>query len=70
MAKAIIEGAIKGGVLDASAIAIADPDQSSRDYFEQLGCVTSETASQLPEASCELLAVKPQIFEEVARDFA
>ena len=68
MAKAIIEGAISGCILEANSIAVADPDQSSRDYFEQLGCVTSETASQLPEASCELLAVKPQIFEEVARD--
>jgi len=68
MAKAIIEGAIAGGILDGSAVAIADPDQSSRTFFGQHGCVTVDTASQLPKSDCVLLAVKPQVFEEVAGD--
>ena len=68
MAKAIVGGAIRGGILNSCEIAIADPDQTSRDYFEELGCTTTASASDLPVASCTLLAVKPQVFELVAQD--
>jgi pyrroline-5-carboxylate reductase len=66
MARAIIDGAIDGGILDSSAIAIADPDQTSRIYFENQGCQTFESADALPHAPCVLLAVKPQVFESIA----
>ena len=66
MAKAIVQGAIEGGVLDGSEIAIADPDQASRDFFIKLGCIATESAQELPESSCTLLAVKPQIFNAIA----
>jgi pyrroline-5-carboxylate reductase len=68
MAKAIVTGAIDGGVLEGAAIAVADPDQDSRDFFELLGSMTFEEPSKLPKAAFVLLAVKPQVFEKVARD--
>ena len=67
MAKAIIEGAIRGGILKGDAIAVADPDQSSRDFFEQLGCFVYASSNELPFAKYVLLAVKPQIFDEVSQ---
>ena len=66
MARSIIAGAVDGNVLKSSDIAIADPDEVSRDYFSQLGCLTFESANDLPDAACVLLAVKPQVFELVA----
>jgi pyrroline-5-carboxylate reductase len=66
MARAIIDGAVHGNILDGNQIAIADPDEQSRMYFDSLGCATFADASDLPEADCFLLAVKPQIFENVA----
>jgi pyrroline-5-carboxylate reductase len=68
MAKAIIAGAIEGGVLDASMVAIADPDAGSRDFFEKLGCVAFTNAQALPPATFTLLAVKPQMFDAVSKD--
>jgi len=68
MAKAIIAGAVKGGIFEGNAIAVADPDQASRDYFQSLGCVTTEKASELPASPLVLLAVKPQVFDAIACD--
>lgn len=68
MARAIIEGAIAGGVLSPESIAIADPEQSSRDFFEALGCQVVSDASSLPSTQHVLLSVKPQVFEVVASD--
>ena len=68
MAKAIIAGAIKGGILAKSEIAVADPEESSRLFFDQLGCATFARATELPKARCSLLAVKPQIFELIANE--
>ena len=68
MARAIIEGAITGGVLSSNDIAVADPDQASRDFFQSLGCPTVSATSSLPESTHVLLAVKPQVFHEVSND--
>ena len=51
MARSIIAGAVDGNVLKSSDIAIADPDEVSRDYFSQLGCLTFESANDLPAAA-------------------
>ena len=66
MARAIIDGAIRGGIIQSDQIAVADPDAISRAHFEELGCVVVESAAMLPKATYVLLAVKPQIFESVA----
>ncbi|MBT5136028.1 MAG: pyrroline-5-carboxylate reductase [Phycisphaerae bacterium] len=66
MARAIIDGAIRGGIIQSDQIAVADPDAISRAHFEELGCVVVESAAMLPKATYVLLAVKPQIFKSVA----
>lgn len=68
MARAIINGAIAGGVFEGNVIAVADPEKTSRAYFDELGCMTTISASELPEAPCTLIAVKPQVFDKVAQD--
>ena len=66
MARAIVEGAIRGGVLQSSQVAVADPDDTCRSFFDQLGCVTVQCAIDLPKTKYTLIAVKPQVFDEVA----
>ena len=66
MARAIVEGAIRGGVLQSSQVAVADPDDTCRSFFEQLGCMTVQCATDLPNTKYTLIAVKPQNFDEVA----
>lgn len=66
MARAIVEGAIRGGVLQSSQVAVADPDDTCRFYFDQLGCETVQCAADLPKTKYTLIAVKPQVFDEVA----
>lgn len=66
MARAIIEGAIQGEVLQSNQIAVADPDETCRYFFDQLGCVTVQCAAELPTSKHALLAIKPQVFDEVA----
>lgn len=68
MAKAIIAGAVNGGVLESSSIAVAEPDEGNRLFFEHLGCKTFASANELPGATYVLLAVKPQIFDLVSAD--
>jgi pyrroline-5-carboxylate reductase len=68
MAKAIVEGAGSGGVLCADTIVVADPEQSSRDFFDTLGCHTTSSSSSLPETAHVLLSVKPQVFAAIADD--
>jgi len=67
MAKAIIEGSIAGGILEGNAIAVADPDDSSQEYFKTLGCETFQSAEFLPNAPYVILAVKPQVFDSIAQ---
>ncbi|MBC8310634.1 MAG: pyrroline-5-carboxylate reductase [Phycisphaerales bacterium] len=67
MAKAIIEGAVAGSVLESDAIAVADPDEMSRLHFEKLGCRTFQSAEELPSSPYVLLAVKPQVFPSIAQ---
>ena len=66
MARAIIEGAIRGGVLRSSQISFADPDESCRTYFDELGCMTVQCATDLPTSKHVLIAIKPQVFNDVA----
>ena len=70
MAKAIVDGAIAGGILQCGDIAVADPDEQCRAYFDDLGCTTAPLASGLPTAPFTLLAVKPQVFDVVAPSVA
>lgn len=67
MARSIISGALEEEILNVNEIVVADPDPLSRGFFDQLGIDTVADAGQLPASEQMLLAVKPQIFAEVAQ---
>lgn len=74
MARAIIEGAIEAGVCAADRWLVVDPGAGKRAHFAGMGAA----AFQDPRAAIEalggedelLLAVKPQVFPELARTIA
>lgn len=71
MAQAIASGAIAKGVVAAGDVIASDPSETNRVTFDQWGCATAEdnhaVASQAEQV---LLAVKPQIFPQVAPQLA
>ena len=71
MASAIVEGALRAGVLDANSVGAADPSPERRAHAESLGCRAFEGAADALAAGPDapvLLAVKPQSLDAVARD--
>jgi pyrroline-5-carboxylate reductase len=66
MGHAVIEGAVRAGVLAADEVLVVDPDPSKRDAARALGCRTSDDPALARDASLVLLAVKPQSFAELA----
>lgn len=67
MAQAIVQGAIWKGFLAADEIVVAEPDAARRAFFTNLGVSVTEDDALAAHAEYLLLAVKPQIFPEVAR---
>lgn len=67
MARAIAAGVVEGGVCEAGRIAAFDPAEASQLEMERLGVTRVDGSSALAEG-CRflILAVKPQIFGEVA----
>jgi pyrroline-5-carboxylate reductase len=73
MASAIVEGAIRAGVLDPRTTLAADPSPERREHAQRLGLRVFEHAPDaLRSASGArvMLAIKPQMLPEVARDCA
>ena len=71
MAQAIAGGAIKRGVIDASAVIASDPSQDTRHVFGAWGCTTTpDNGAVVASAEQVLLAVKPQVFPKVAPQLA
>ena len=68
MARAIIEGAIAKGVLQSDQIAVAEPNDACRAHFEKLGCLAFASTEDLQHAPFVLIAVKPQVFQSIAKD--
>lgn len=70
MAGAILRGAFGAGAIDPGGVVIAEPDEAKRIGFANLGARCVESADLLRGALGEcteiLLAVKPQVFREVA----
>jgi len=67
MAEAIVKGAIDNDVLEPEKIIVADPVAERRVLFEQLGCATAEQNTSVIENAAQIMiAVKPQIFPDVA----
>jgi pyrroline-5-carboxylate reductase len=70
MGGAIVRGGIGAGVLSASDVVIADVDAAKLDEFRALGIETTQDARLAARAEQIILAVKPQVFADVARAVA
>ena len=68
MANAIVQGALKSQILLPEQIAIAEPNEQSRKVFVDLGCFGFNSVEELPKSEHILLAIKPQVFSEIATD--
>ncbi len=72
MARALVEGALRAGVLSAGSIIVVEPEEGKRGHFVSLGATglarVSELAGRLGRDTQIVLAVKPQSLDEVARD--
>lgn len=67
MGSAIVRGALRAGVLQTDQIIIAEVDARQRDELKPLGCAVTDNPNAAARADQILLAVKPQVFPDVAR---
>jgi pyrroline-5-carboxylate reductase len=66
MAEAICRGVLHAGLLNAPAVAAADPDEARRDRFTEMGVATlSDNAELVARSDVVVLAVKPQMMLDV-----
>lgn len=72
MAEGVVAGVLRHKVLSAGQIIVSDPIEARRQHFAQhFGvAVTDDNRRVASESRCVMLAVKPQLFDEVARGFA
>lgn len=70
MGQAVVEGAIRAGVLAAERVLVIEPDDAKRAAAARLGCRSEADAAAAREATTVLLAVKPQSFAELARSLS
>ncbi|NBC11181.1 MAG: pyrroline-5-carboxylate reductase [Planctomycetes bacterium] len=71
MAEAIARAAIDHLVFDPAQLVAADPSPQRRQVFLDLGvAVTDSNAEAIDQAASVLLAVKPQVMADAARDLA
>jgi pyrroline-5-carboxylate reductase len=74
MGGAIVRGAITHGVLLPSDVCVVDMDASKRAAFQDLGCSTASDVEHadvdLREGGVTLLAIKPQMFSDIAAALA
>jgi len=69
MGSAILDGALGGGVVDPSTVLVVDPASDHLDAFRDRGCRIG-SIDDLEGVPCILLAVKPQVFPEIAPQLA
>jgi pyrroline-5-carboxylate reductase len=67
MGRAIVEGAIAGGVVRAGELIVAELDPRRRAEVEGLGCRAVDGPAAVFQAPQIVLAVKPQSFPDLAR---
>lgn len=71
MGEAIIAGLVHGALLDPTAVTIAEPDKERCTYLtDTYGIDCVQDGAQITGAKTVLLAVKPQVFEQVASRLA
>lgn len=71
MGEAIISGLVHGALLGPQALVVVEPSEERRDYLIQtygIDCVSD--GASLHGIQTALFAVKPQVFNEVARNIA
>jgi pyrroline-5-carboxylate reductase len=74
MGSAIVQGVLARRVLTPREVTVVEIDKARREIFAQLGCAVAEDAAALGavdelDADVQVvLAVKPQMFADVARD--
>lgn len=67
MAEAVVRGALLENVLGAGEILVADPDEGRREVFQSLDvATTSDNVEVVSRCRRILLAVKPQMFADLA----
>jgi pyrroline-5-carboxylate reductase len=66
MGRAIVEGVLRTTSLKAEDILVVDHDPERRQAMAALGCVVAESSSAMLDATCLLLAVRPQDFAAAA----
>jgi len=69
MGSAILSGALDAGVVDPAAVLVVDPASDRLEGFRDRGCRVG-AIGDLAAVPCVLLAVKPQVFPEIAPDLA
>ena len=70
MAGALLRGSLAAGRLQPEQVAVAEPNREIRRQWEEAGCMTTASASELPAASAFLLCVKPQDLAAAAAQLA
>lgn len=74
MASAIVLGAVERGALDASRVAVVDPNGEKRERFRAAGVMAMGGVDELPRDAVSgavvMLAVKPQMLVEAGRAVA
>lgn len=71
MAEAILRCITSSGLIRASSVFASDPSPERRALFASAGCTTGEDNQMVAKSSdILLLAVKPQVIEEVCRGLA
>lgn len=72
MGEAIAAGVVRSGVLPCGSIVVADPDASKRDRLAEAWgvAVVAEGAAALQGADVAVIAVKPQVIDEVVTGLA
>src|SRR5438477_10927590 len=70
MGQAIARGAIVAGVAPAPQMIIAEIDAAKRKELATLGCAITADPHEAAAAQQIILAVKPQVFPDVARAIA
>ena len=69
MGAAVLQGGLDHGILAPESVLVCDPDQAKLSSFVERGCRigTTEEAASIPRV---LLAIKPQIFPDLALAFS
>ncbi|MDR2957618.1 MAG: pyrroline-5-carboxylate reductase [Coriobacteriales bacterium] len=71
MGEAIVAGLVSGALFDAEKIYVAEPFENRRELLSsQYGVTCVEEGYQLPTVETVILAVKPQVFTDVAAGLA